>query len=59
MPTKSGPADHRRNNYWGRDDHHRAGRAHHPVGSAIAQPIAMRPGAATFRGLRIETREGN
>ena len=57
MPTKSWPADHWRDNYRGRDDH-RAGRDHHPVGSAIAEPISMRPGAATPRGPSIETREG-
>jgi hypothetical protein len=51
VPTKSGSADYRCN-------HYRAWRDDHPVGSAIAEPVAMRPGAATSLGLGVEAHEG-
>jgi hypothetical protein len=57
VPTKAGPADHRRDHH-GTRHHHGARRHHHCVGSAIAKLVAMRTGAATARGLNIETREG-
>jgi hypothetical protein len=51
VPTKSGAADH-----W-RPYHHRAWHDHHPIRSAIAKTVTVRPGAATSGGMSVETCE--